>query len=70
LWDEYGRWHLGLTDGAADRTKARHGFAYGDFARLHRMGIVACHYRDAEWRHKEIEVAAHDLLQRLDGRRS
>jgi len=23
-------------------------------------------YRAAEWRHKEIELAAHDLLQRLD----
>jgi hypothetical protein len=69
-WDEYARWHLGLTDGATDRTKARYGFAYGDFRRLHRMGIIACHYRAAEWRHKEIELAAHDLLQRLDRRRS
>jgi hypothetical protein len=23
-------------------------------------------YRAAEWRHKEIELAAHELLQRLD----
>jgi hypothetical protein len=23
------------------------------------MGIIACHYRAAEWRHKEIELAAH-----------
>jgi hypothetical protein len=23
-------------------------------------------YRAAEWRHKEIELAAHDLLQHLD----
>ena len=30
------------------------------------MGIIACLYRAAEWRHKEIELAAHDLLQRLD----
>lgn len=22
-WDEYARWHLGLTDGARDHTKAR-----------------------------------------------
>jgi len=27
------------------------------------MGIIASHYRAAEWRHKEIELAAHDLLQ-------
>jgi len=65
-WDEYAQWHLALTDGAADQTKARYAFAYGDFRRLHRMGIIACQYRAAEWRHKDIELAAHDLLQRLD----
>jgi hypothetical protein len=50
-WQEYARWHA---------------FVYGDFRRIHRMGIIACMYRAAEWRHKEIELAAHDLLQRLD----
>jgi hypothetical protein len=65
-WDEYAAWHLGLTDGATEETKARYGFVYGDFRRVHRMGLIACHYRAAEWRHKEIELAAHDLLQLLD----
>jgi hypothetical protein len=65
-WEEYAEWHLGLTDGAEDGTKARYAFVYGDFRRIHRMGIIACHYRAAQWRHKEIELAAHDLLQRLD----
>ena len=65
-WDEYAEWHLALTDGAPDETKARYAFVYGDFRRLHRMGLIACHYRAAEWRHKEIELAAHDLLQHLD----
>jgi hypothetical protein len=65
-WEEYGEWHLGLTEGPADDSKARYAFVYGDFRRLHRTGIIACHYRAAEWRHKEIELAAHDLLQLLD----
>jgi hypothetical protein len=65
-WEEYGEWHLALTEGAREQTKARYGFVYGDFRRLHRMGLIACHYRAAEWRHKEIELAAHDLLQVLD----
>ena len=65
-WDEYAAWHLGLTDGANDETKARHAFGYGDFRRVHRMGLIACRYRAAEWRHKEIELAAHELLQHLD----
>jgi len=65
-WEEYAEWHLGLTEGAKDGTKARYAFVYGDFRRVHRMGIIACMYRAAEWRHKEIELAAHELLQRLD----
>ena len=65
-WEEYGGWHLGLTEGATDETKARYGFVYGDFRRLHRSGLIACQYRVAEWRHKEVELAAHDLLQLLD----
>jgi hypothetical protein len=65
-WDEYAEWHLGLTAGASENTKARYAFVYGDFRRVHRTGLIACHYRAAEWRHKEIELAAHELLQRLD----
>jgi hypothetical protein len=65
-WQEYACWHLGLTDGANDETKARYAFVYGDFRRIHRMGIIACMYRAAEWRHKDVELAAHNLLQRLD----
>jgi hypothetical protein len=65
-WDEYAQWHLGLTEGASDETKARYGFVYGDFRRIHRTGLIACVYRAAEWRHKEVELAAHDLLQLLD----
>ena len=65
-FEDYALWHLGLTEGADDETKARYVFVYGDFRRLHRMGLIACHYRAAEWRHKEIELAAHELLQYLD----
>ena len=62
LQSEWGR----VQPGAADETKARYAFVYGDFRRVHRMGLIACVYRASEWRHKEIELAAHDLLQRLD----
>ena len=67
-WSDYAAWHLGLTDGANDETKARHAFVFGDFRRVHRTGLIACVYRASEWRHKEIELAAHDLLQQLDAR--
>lgn len=65
-WDEYSEWHLGLTDDATDETKARYAFVYGDLRRLHRTGLIACVYRASEWRHKEVELAAHNLLQLLD----
>jgi hypothetical protein len=65
-WQEYAQWHLGLTDGANDETKARYAFVVGDFRRVHRTGLIACVYRASEWRHKKVELAAHDLLQHLD----
>ena len=65
-WDEYAVWHLGLTEGANDETKARHAFVYGDLRRVHRTALIACVYRASEWRHKDVELAAHDLLQLLD----
>jgi hypothetical protein len=65
-WDAYAAWHLGLTEGATDETKARYAFVFGDFRRVHRTGLIACVYRASEWRHKRVELAAHDLLQYLD----
>ena len=65
-WTDYAAWHLGLTDGANDETKARYAFVYGDLRRVHRSGLIACVYRASEWRHKDVELAAHDLLQYLD----
>jgi hypothetical protein len=65
-WEDYAGWHLGLTDGATDGTKARYAFVVGDFRRVHRTALIACVYRASEWRHKAVELAAHDLLQLLD----
>ncbi len=67
-WEEYAAWHLGLTEGATDETKARYAFVFGDLRRVHRSALIACVYRAAEWRHKAVELAAHDLLQYLDGK--
>src|SRR3954447_5982681 len=67
-WEEYAAWHLGLTEGATDGTKARYAFVYGDLRRVHRTALIACVYRASEWRHKDVELAAHDLLQLLDAK--
>ena len=68
-WEAYSQWHLGLTDGAPDETKARYAFVFGDLHRLHRSGLMACRFRATQWDHKEIELASHDLIQKLDARR-
>ena len=65
-WDEYADWHLGLREGATEHTKARYAFVCGDLRRVHRSALIACVYRAAEWRHKDVELAAHELLQHLD----
>ncbi len=67
-WDAYAGWFLGLTEGAHDETKGRYAFVCGDLRRVHRSGLIACVYRAAQWRHKAVELAAHDLLQELDAK--
>jgi len=69
-WEEYASWHLALTDGAPDETKARYAFVFGDFRRLHRMGLIACYYRAAEWEHTQVMLAAHNLIVYLDKSRT
>ena len=48
------------------RDQGRSSFVYGDLHRVHRSGLIACQYRAAEWRHKDVELAADRLLQYLD----
>jgi hypothetical protein len=69
-WREYASWHLALTDGAPNETKARYAFVFGDFRRLHRMGLIACYYRAAEWEHTEVMRAANNLLLYLHNSRT
>jgi hypothetical protein len=33
---------------------------------VHRTALIAGVYRASEWRHKDVELAAHELLQYLD----
>ena len=43
---------------------------FGDFRRLHRMGLIACYYRAAEREHTEVMLVAHRLLLYLDKSRA
>ncbi|GIG23658.1 hypothetical protein Cch01nite_43820 [Cellulomonas chitinilytica] len=33
---------------------------------MHRAALIACVHRASEWRHKDVGLAAQDLLQHLD----
>ncbi|ANS79214.1 hypothetical protein SGUI_1818 [Serinicoccus hydrothermalis] len=67
-WEDYAGWHIGLTEGATEETKGRYAFVAGDFRRVHRSALIACVFRAGQWRHKQVELAAHELLQDLDRR--
>lgn len=69
-WDDFATWHLGLTDGATEETKSRYAFVFGDFRRLHRMGLIACRFRTAEWEHEDVELAGRERRHYLDESRS
>jgi hypothetical protein len=67
-WAEYGEWHLGIDETAAEETKDRYGFPYGDFRRVHRSGLITAKQRAAQNDYADIEQAADVLLSLLDDR--
>jgi hypothetical protein len=65
-WAEFGKWRLGVDPTAAEDTKERYGFPYGDFRRVHRSGLIAAKQRAAQNDYADIERAADSLLSLLD----
>ena len=68
-WDEYANWHLGVDDEASEHTKARYKFPYGDFARVHRCGVLSAEVRAGQNKYDDIEAAAvrlRDMMDELD----
>jgi hypothetical protein len=39
-YDGYGRWHLGIEEGASEETKGRFGFPFGDFKTVNRAVLI------------------------------
>ena len=62
--------HLGLTGGATGDTKSRHACDASEERRLHRMGLIACRFRTAEWEHEDVELAGRERRHYLDESRS
>jgi hypothetical protein len=65
-WAAYARWYLGINEEAAEQTKARHEFPYGDFEKVHRCGVLAAESRAAQYDHADIETATAHLHGMLD----
>ena len=62
----YGRWHLGVDDEHAPDTKAHYKYPYGDFAAIHRCGVLAAESRAGQRKHADIKDAAAHLHGMLD----
>jgi hypothetical protein len=65
---EYGHWHLGVDDDQKPDTKGHYKFPYGDFADVHRCGVLAAESRAAQRDYTDIENAAahlHGMLEAL-----
>jgi hypothetical protein len=64
---EYGRWFLGVDDEHGEYTKGHYKFPYGDFAKVHRCGVLAAESRAGQRKYVDIEKAAAHLHGMLEG---
>ncbi|MGA7327064.1 MAG: hypothetical protein WBX25_21900 [Rhodomicrobium sp.] len=67
-YDEYAKWYLGINDEHREHTKGRYEFPYGDFEKVHRGGLITAESRAGQYKHFDIENAAHQLHQMIDAR--
>lgn len=65
-FDHYAEWYLGVDEGKPKNTKERYSFPFGDFAKVHRGGVIAAEARAGQYKHSDIERAAVHLLGMLD----
>jgi hypothetical protein len=65
-YDGYGEWHLAIDTEAAEDTKDRYGFPYGDFQRVYRSALIAAKQRAVQNGHDEVARVADEVLDRLD----
>jgi hypothetical protein len=64
---EYSNWFLGINDEEPQDTKAHYEFPYGDFKNAHRCGIISAESRAGQYKHFDIEKAASQLHEMIDG---
>jgi hypothetical protein len=67
-FEEYSKWYLGINDEKSEDTKGRYEFPYGDFKNVHRCGVISAESRAGQYKHFDIERAAHHLHEMIDAR--
>lgn len=67
-FEEYAKWYLGINDEKPERTKGHYEFPYGDFKQIHRCGVITAESRSGQYKHFDIERAAHHLHEMIDAR--
>jgi hypothetical protein len=64
--EDYARWFLGIDEEQDEESKSRYKFPYGNFARVHRCGVLAAESRSGQYKYFDIERAAAHLHGMLD----
>jgi hypothetical protein len=62
----YRKWFLAVDDEHREGTKGRYKYPYGDFADVHRCGVISAESRAAQQKHDDVESAAAHLHGMLD----
>jgi len=65
-WTEYSHWHLGIDKDEDAETKGAYSFPFGDFARVHRSGVISGESRAGQYDHTEIRDELRKLLELID----
>jgi hypothetical protein len=63
---EYKQWYLGVDEAEKEDTKGRYKFPYGDFAKVHRCGVLAAESRAGQYKYVDIENSAAHLHGMLE----
>jgi hypothetical protein len=68
-FEEYGKWHLGINDEHGKETKGHYEFPHGDFKNVHRCAVISAESRAGQYKHYDIEKAAHRLHEMIDAQK-
>jgi hypothetical protein len=68
--DGFGLWHLAVDPEAAEDTKKRYAFPYGDFSKVHRAALIHAKQRARQNGHDAIAEVADELQRYLDEKRT